>query len=98
MNQAVQAVLWNEAAGTWYDYDIINQKPREYFNPSNLSPLIFECYNTANKSALARKILEYIEFVDIDRYPGGVPTTLQQTGEQWGEIHLTVLKYATAFG
>lgn len=75
--------MWNEEAGIWYDYDLINQKPRAYFTPSNLSPLIFGCYNTNDKSTLARKILAYIEKAGIDAFPGGVPASLMQTGEQW---------------
>lgn len=44
---------------------------------------MFNCYNAANKSAIARKILAYIDSTGIDAFPGGVPTTLMQTGEQW---------------
>lgn len=44
---------------------------------------MFNCYNAANKSAIARKVLAYIDSTGIDAFPGGVPTTLMQTGEQW---------------
>lgn len=81
--QAIQSVLWNEDAGAWFDYDLINQKPRPYFVTTNLSPLVFGCYKTSDKSAIARKILAYIDATGIDAFPGGVPTTLMQTGEQW---------------
>lgn len=43
---AVTAVHWNENFGTWLDYDMRNNKPREYFYPSNLAPLWTLCYNT----------------------------------------------------
>lgn len=81
--QAVQAVLWNEEAGAWFDYDLLNHKPRAYFTATNLAPLMFGCYNVDNKSAIARKVLAYIDATGIDAFPGGVPTTLIQTGEQW---------------
>jgi alpha,alpha-trehalase len=42
---AVNAVHWNENVGTWLDYDILNNKPREYFYPSNLAPLWTKCYD-----------------------------------------------------
>lgn len=42
---AVTAVHWNENVGTWLDYDILNNKSREYFYPSNLAPLWTQCYN-----------------------------------------------------
>lgn len=74
----MQAVLWNEEAGAWFDYDLINKKPRPYFSATNLSPLMYSAYNTANKSAIARKVLSYIDSAGIDAFPGGVPTTLVQ--------------------
>lgn len=80
--------MWNEEAGVWLDYDLINQKPRAYFTPSNLSPLIFGCYNTDDKSTLARKVLAYIETSGIDAFPGGVPASLMQTGEQWDYVRI----------
>lgn len=79
----MQAVLWNERAGAWFDYDLINKKPRPYYTSTNLAPLMHGCYNTANKSAIARKILAYIDLTGIDAFPGGIPTTFMQTGEQW---------------
>ena len=42
---AVKAVHWNENIGTWLDYDMQNNKPREYFYPSNLAPLWTLCYD-----------------------------------------------------
>lgn len=51
--------------------------------PSNLSPLWVGCYNAANKSAIAKKVVAYIESEKIDSFPGGIPNTLLQTGEQW---------------
>nr|UOO00976.1 soluble trehalase 2 [Sitodiplosis mosellana] len=81
--EAVEAVLWNEEDGAWYDYDLLNQKHRSYYSSTNLSPLMYGCYNIANKSAIARKVLAYIDSNSLDAFPGGVPTTLMQTGEQW---------------
>lgn len=80
---AVQAVLWNEEIGTWLDYDMINEKPRNYFVPTNLSPLWVGCFNTNDKPHIAAKTLEYVKNTGIDLFPGGVPNTLMQSGEQW---------------
>lgn len=78
-------MLWNDELGVWLDYDLVNKKPRPYFAATNLSPLVFQCYNTSDKAEIARKILAYINSnaTNIDQYPGGVPTTLMGTGEQW---------------
>ena len=47
---AVTAVHWNENIGTWLDYDMRNNKPREYFYPSNLAPLWTLCYDTVRRT------------------------------------------------
>lgn len=81
--KGVQAVLWDDTNGVWFDYDLVNHKLRPYFAPTNLSPLWFDCFDESNKSIIARKILKYIESTSIDLFPGGVPNTFSQTGEQW---------------
>jgi alpha,alpha-trehalase len=47
---AVTAVHWNEGTGTWLDYDTQNNKPRDYFYPSNLAPLWTLCYDTVRST------------------------------------------------
>jgi alpha,alpha-trehalase len=42
---AIESVLWNESAQMWFDFDIVNEKQRNYFYPSNLFPLWAECYD-----------------------------------------------------
>lgn len=79
----VQAVLWNEEAGTWLDYDMINERPRNYFVVTNLSPLWTGCFNTSDTARLAARTLAYINSTGIDRFPAGVPNTLRASGEQW---------------
>lgn len=81
--QAIEAVHWNEEAGVWLDYDLINNKPRNYFVPTNLAPLWTMSYNVDNTDKISKSILKYIELLELDKYPGGVPNTLYATGEQW---------------
>lgn len=81
---AVQAVLWNEEAGTWFDYDLLNRKPRKYFVPTNLAPLWTGCFNKNDRALIATRTLNYIRKIGLDDYPGGVPNTLlHNTGQQW---------------
>lgn len=82
-SQAIQAVLWNEEAGCWLDYDLINEKPRDYFVPTNLSPLWVKAYNISDSAKISESVLSYIEKNKLDTFPGGVPNTLYPTGEQW---------------
>lgn len=76
--KAVNEVLWDEASGTWLDYDLINQKLRPYFTPTNLSPLWTNCFNQSQSQRIAERVLSYINQTGIDNYPGGVPNTLYQ--------------------
>ncbi|XP_055386870.1 trehalase isoform X2 [Condylostylus longicornis] len=81
--KAIEAVLWHEDVGAWLDYDLINNKRRNYFVPTNLSPLWMKCYDITKSEHISERVLKYIENVGIDKYPGGVPNTLLNTGEQW---------------
>ncbi|XP_067628376.1 trehalase isoform X3 [Eurosta solidaginis] len=81
--EAIQAVHWNEEAGVWLDYDLINQKPRNYFVPTNLAPLWTGSYNPSEAQKISISVLKYIEELKLDSFPGGVPNTLAPTGEQW---------------
>lgn len=81
--KGVNEFLWNEEAGVWLDYDLINNKSRPYFVPTNLSPLWTKCYHANKTKDIADKIVAYIAKEKLDSFPGGVPNTLEPTGEQW---------------
>lgn len=75
--------MWHEDIGAWLDYDIINNKRRDYFCASNLFPLWTKAYHLEKEEKIAESVLNYIEKTGIDVYPGGVPNTLEATNEQW---------------
>lgn len=81
--EAINKVLWHDDIGSWLDYDLINDKRRDYFVPSNLFPLWVKAYNPEKESTIAKQVLAYITKTGIDDYAGGVPNTFEQTGEQW---------------
>lgn len=62
---------------------MINEKRRNYFVPTNLSPLWVKAYNPEKENTIAEKVLKYISDNGLDTYAGGVPNTFEQTGEQW---------------
>lgn len=80
---AVQGVLWDEEVGTWLDYDLVNARSRDYFVPTNLSPLWVGCWPKNDREHIIAKTMEYVERTGLDQYPVGVPNTLFETGEQW---------------
>lgn len=85
--EAVTAILWHKEVGAWLDYDIINEIKRDYFYPTNIAPLWTGCYK--EKETQVGKITKYLEKTKIMEFhhdytfPGGIPTTLEHSGEQW---------------
>lgn len=79
---AITAVLWHDEVGAWLDYDLINNIKRDYFYPSNLTPLWTGSYPKEDKDKIVRLILKYLQTMNV-MYPGGIPTTKEHTGEQW---------------
>ncbi|XP_029341480.1 trehalase-like [Acyrthosiphon pisum] len=81
--EAVTAVLWDEKVGAWLDFDIINNKKRKYFHPTNISPLWTGCYAKNNTEYIVSRVIDYLNKTEILRTPGGIPTTLRKTEQQW---------------
>ncbi|XP_058810483.1 trehalase isoform X2 [Phymastichus coffea] len=81
--RAVTALLWHEEVGAWLDYDMLNDLKRDYFYPTNILPLWTGCYETDRRAELVAKVLKYLERSQIMMNLGGIPTTLEHSGEQW---------------
>nr|XP_017194145.2 trehalase-like [Oryctolagus cuniculus] len=77
---ALTALLWHEDKGAWFDYDLENQKKNHEFYPSNLAPLWAGCFSDP---AIADKALQYLQDSQILNHRHGIPTSLQNTGQQW---------------
>nr|KAF6275141.1 trehalase [Pipistrellus kuhlii] len=77
---AIQAVLWDEEKGAWFDYDLEHEKKNHEFYPTNLTPLWAGCFSDP---ALADRALKYLEDSEILTYQHGIPTSLRKTGQQW---------------
>lgn len=54
----MQAVLWDEQKGAWFDYDLENMKKNLEFYPSNLAPLWAGCFSDPGVVDKAVKYLE----------------------------------------
>lgn len=66
--EAVQAVLWNEAAGVWLDFNLLKKQPNPAFYPSNLAPLWTDCFSD---QAAAERAVQYLEvsWVHVGKIP-----------------------------
>ncbi|XP_029341666.1 trehalase-like [Acyrthosiphon pisum] len=83
--EAVTAVLWDEEVGAWLDFDMINNIRRNYFYPTNISPLWTGCYSKNNKDYLVTRVIKYMNRTEILKTPGGIPTTLRESDQQWDQ-------------
>lgn len=80
---AVEAVLWHDEVGAWLDYDLLNYIKRDYFYPTNVVPLWTNCYDVTRREDYVSKVMKYLEKNQISLHLGGIPTTLEHSGEQW---------------
>lgn len=78
---AIEAVLWDNTTGLWLDYDRQLKKKRHYFYASSVVPLWAGVHrgNPARESFVLRT-LKRLKVLD---YPGGFPTSLSTSGQQW---------------
>ncbi|CAH1797539.1 unnamed protein product [Owenia fusiformis] len=85
--RAIDAVLWNESRGIWLDYDIDLQTSRDFFFASNIIPLFVGCYGNESdmnsKVEVEEKVIKYLKDEKVLDYPGGMPSSKIESGEQW---------------
>lgn len=81
--EAVENILWHDDVGAWLDYDLINNKRRDYFYTTNIAPLWTGCYDQHKKEFIVRHVMDYLKKNKITEHLGGVPTSYEHTGEQW---------------
>ncbi|CAH1391066.1 unnamed protein product [Nezara viridula] len=80
--EGMTEVLWNDEEGIWLDYDILNEKPRNYFYVSNFVPFWTNSH-TFTPTQAATLATNYINKIKLDQYIGGTPSSLEFSGEQW---------------
>jgi hypothetical protein len=50
---------------------------------SNIIPLWTETFAASDKERKVGRVVEYIHNEDLEKYPGGLPTTKLQTGRRF---------------
>lgn len=80
---SIEAVLWNQEDAMWYDYNIRDSLHRKYFYSSNVAPLWQNAVSSTFLEANGPKIMSSLEKSGGLDFPGGVPTSLIRSGEQW---------------
>ncbi|KAK9511962.1 hypothetical protein O3M35_000516 [Rhynocoris fuscipes] len=79
---SIESVLWNKKNGIWFDYDVFNNKPRNYFYLSNLAPLWTESYTFSRQQVLESTLI-YLNRYLMDKYEGGLPASVEYSSEKW---------------
>jgi len=79
LKDSIRAVLFDEADQMWYDYNHVTGKHTKRWYPSNLTPLYTGCDHLEID---LNKTVAYVEKMTTG-HPGGVPTSLNHTHQQW---------------
>lgn len=80
---AIENVLWDAADGVWYDYDAQAMLPRKHFYPSCATPLWSGAVETSEAPVYAGKLVKYLLASGGLDFPGGIPSSVLYSGEQW---------------
>ncbi|KAK6100758.1 trehalase I, putative [Brugia malayi] len=80
MKQAIHQVFWNEEYGCWFDYDIIHACHVNLYMDTNFFPLFSGC---THDDFDAQKIVTYMTNMGVLAFPGGLPSSLIASGQQW---------------
>ncbi|VDN03354.1 unnamed protein product [Thelazia callipaeda] len=80
MRQAIHQVFWNETHGCWFDYDIVRGDHVNAYMDTNFFPLFTGCTHDGFDP---RKIVSYLTTSGVLAFPGGLPSSLIASGQQW---------------
>lgn len=80
---AIENVLWDENDGVWYDYDTRAKSRKRHFYPSCATPLWADAVEPTSAPVYASHLVKYLLSTSALSFPGGIPTSLWHTGEQW---------------
>ncbi|XP_030621075.1 trehalase [Chanos chanos] len=78
--KAIESLLWDPEMGSWFDYNLLSNSRHLSFYPSNLAPLWAQCYS---QPSMGERALQYLKASGALKYPNGVPTSLNVSGQQW---------------
>ncbi|XP_076802688.1 trehalase-like isoform X2 [Clavelina lepadiformis] len=82
--EAIESVLWNDEDGTYYDLVISTGQQNKRYFASNMNPLWTKCFPaTVDVNSREKKMFSYMQNTGVLSYPGGIPTSLEGTGQQW---------------
>ncbi|XP_063533891.1 trehalase-like [Cydia strobilella] len=81
--RSIENVLWDTSDGTWYDYDSMARVRRKHFYPSCATPLWAGAVEKDDAPKYAARFVRYLHSSGGLDFPGGIPSSLLHSGEQW---------------
>lgn len=83
-NITMSRIFWSDRDGIWLDYNLQTGELIPGFYPSNLMPLWTESYGKERSPEFViEQAIAYLDRYNISAYPGGIPTSLMPSGQQW---------------
>ena len=80
MKETIHQVFWNEDLGCWFDFDLHTNKHVSTYFDTNFFPLAAGC---VHEGFNPEKISNYLKNAGVLDFPGGLPTSLIASGQQW---------------
>jgi len=83
---AFSELFWNGDDGIWQDWSLSGQSHRTNFYASYVSPWWADCHGDIQGSILPDteiSVMGYLASSGVTSFPGGVPTSLVNSGQQW---------------
>ncbi|CAL2040157.1 unnamed protein product [Caenorhabditis brenneri] len=80
LRATIRQVLWNEEHNCWFDFDLEEGKHALSFHDTNFFPMYCDSYHEDLDS---QAIVDYLTTSGVVSFPGGIPVSLVNSGEQW---------------
>ena len=99
-NTTMSRIFWSDRDGIWLDYNLEREELIPGFYPSNLMPLWTESYGKERSPEFViEQAIAYLDRHNITGYPGGIPTSLMDSGQQWDfPVGWAPLQYIVVLG
>nr|XP_002131782.1 trehalase isoform X1 [Ciona intestinalis] len=82
--QTIESIMWNQDDNSYYDYVATENSQNKVYFASNMNPLWTKCFpSTVNVTEREERMFQYLKTNGVLEYPGGIPTSLRPSGEQW---------------
>lgn len=83
IENSIREILWNDEDNIWYDYNMKLHDHRRKFYASNVTPLWTGAHRPEVAQKLGKIVADYLKRHGILDYKGGIPTSLEYSGQQW---------------